>query len=170
MNKVKVRVFNKSKNDLPEYAKVGDAGFDFKADFTYKNISTDFIGDGFRFNSDTRKLRVLGNGGRVLVPTGIFIELPDGYELQVRPRSGLALKFGISMVNTPATIDFGYTGEIGIIIINTGKTDFEITEGDRIAQGVLKRVEQVQWEEVLSVDEFNGSERGTGGFGHSGKK
>ena len=142
MEKQKVKVLNKSGNELPSYAKEGDAGFDIRADFTGKEKTEDIIGEDFRFNPETRDLILLARGGRVLIPSGLHIKLPDGYELQIRPRSGLALKHGISMVNTPGTIDQGYSGNIGLIVINTGKHDFVIQEGDRMGQGILNKVAQ----------------------------
>lgn len=103
--------------------------------------------------------------GRKLVPTGMFIALPTGYEAQVRPRSGLALKKGITVLNTPGTIDADYRGEVGVILFNTSDEDFEVKAGDRIAQIVLNKVEQINW---IEVDELNETERGDGGFGHTG--
>lgn len=103
--------------------------------------------------------------GRKLVPTGMFIALPAGYEAQVRPRSGLALKKGITVLNTPGTVDADYRGEIGVILLNTTDEDFEIKAGDRIAQIVLNKVEQINW---IVVDDLDATERGDGGFGHTG--
>lgn len=103
--------------------------------------------------------------GRKLVPTGMFIALPAGYEAQVRPRSGLALKKGITVLNTPGTVDADYRGEIGVILFNTTDEDFEIKAGDRIAQIVLNKVEQINW---IVVDDLDATERGDGGFGHTG--
>jgi dUTP pyrophosphatase len=145
MNKVKFKVKKLKENAIiPKYANPGDAGMDFFSTEKY----------------------FLKSGERTLVSTGIQVEFPHGYELQIRPRSGLALKKGISLVNTPGTIDAGYRGEIGIIIINHGKEDFEINPGDKIAQGVLNKVEFADIEEVSELGE---SERGSGGFGSSGK-
>lgn len=109
---------------------------------------------------------MLGSLERQLVPTGLFIALPPGYEAQIRPRSGLAIKHGISLVNTPGTIDADYRGEIGVILVNLSKEPFEIKDGERIAQMVVARHETVAWEEVEVLDE---TERGEGGFGHTGK-
>ena len=103
--------------------------------------------------------------GRTLVPTGMFIALPVGYEIHVRPRSGLALKKGITVLNTPGTIDADYRGEIGVILFNTSDEDFEVKAGDRIAQIVLNKVEQINW---VEVDELDETERGEGGYGHTG--
>lgn len=104
--------------------------------------------------------------GRALIPTGIFIQLPKGYECQIRPRSGLALKHGITVANTPGTIDADYRGEIGIILINLGDNDFIVNDGERIAQMVMAQYAHVAWNEVENLDQ---SERGDGGFGHTGK-
>jgi dUTP pyrophosphatase len=138
MIKVKVRT---TKNAiLPKYQTSKAAGFDLHSteEFTIKP------------------------GQRQLVKTGLFVELPDGYEMQVRPRSGLALKNGITVLNSPGTIDADYRGEIGIIIINHGQDDFPISIGDRIAQGVLAQVEQAEW---LETTELSETQRGAGGFG-----
>jgi len=172
MNKVEVKIYNKGKYKLPEYESEFAAGFDFKADFSTKKSDSDFLGNKkFLFNNDTKELRLLSNGGRVLIPTGLHIALPEGYELQVRPRSGLALKHGISIVNSPGTIDQDYLGEIGIILINTDpENDFIIKDGERIGQGVINEVSQVKWDNVDSVEELGDTVRGQGGFGHTGTK
>ena len=130
---------------LPKYMSDGAAGMD-----VYPNVHTD---------------TVVAVGEIKLIPTGIRIALPQGYEAQIRPRSGLALKNGITMVNTPGTIDSDYRGEIGVIIINHGHEPFTIKRGDRIAQMVINQYEHVCWTETDSLDE---TERGSGGFGHSG--
>ncbi len=130
---------------LPKYMSDGAAGMDI-----YSNVHTD---------------TVVAVGEIKLIPTGIRIALPQGYEAQIRPRSGLALKNGITMVNTPGTIDSDYRGEIGVIIINHGHEPFTIKRGDRIAQMVINKYEHVFWTETDSLDE---TERGSGGFGHSG--
>ena len=169
MNKQEVKIFNKGQNEVPEYGSLFAAGFDFRADFTDKYDATDFKGENYSFNENDRTL-YLWSGGRVLVPTGIHIGLPDGYELQVRPRSGLAINSGISVVNSPGTVDADYRGEICIILINTSSKDFVISQGDRIAQGVLKQVEQVEWCVVNSIEELGDTERGQDGFGSTGKK
>ena len=103
--------------------------------------------------------------GRKLIPTGMFVAVPSGYEMQVRPRSGLALKKGITVLNTPGTVDADYRGEVGVILFNTTNEDFEIKAGDRIAQIVLNKIEQIHW---VEVDELDETERGKGGFGHTG--
>ncbi|WP_025885969.1 dUTP diphosphatase [Asaia prunellae] len=131
--------------DLPHYASSGAAGMDLLA----------------AIDSD----QVVKPGDRALIPTGLKIGLPAGYELQIRPRSGLALKHGITLPNTPGTIDEDYRGEIGVIILNTGKEDFVISRGMRIAQAVLAPVIRLTWVEVSELDETT---RGTGGFGSTG--
>lgn len=143
----KVKVINKSANPLPSYATVSSAGMDLRAALSAP--------------------LTLGPGKRAIVPTGLFIELPEGYEAQVRPRSGLAAKYGITVLNSPGTIDADYRGEIGVILINLSDSDFIIQPGERIAQMVVSRYERVDWEEVCELEE---SERGSGGFGHSGTR
>ena len=108
-------------------------------------------------------------GERALVPTGLVLEIPAGCEGQVRPRSGLALRHGIGVLNSPGTIDSDYRGEVGVILINLGTADFPIRRGDRIAQLVFARAEPVEWEEAGDLDEMNGSSRGEGGFGSTGR-
>ena len=142
-----VRIINRSHHPLPAYATALSAGMDLRA-----NLDTPIT------------LRPLE---RCLVPTGLFIALPQGYEAQVRPRSGLALKKGITVLNTPGTIDADYRGEIGVILVNLSNEDFVINDGERIAQMVVARHETVEWEAVETLDE---TERGAGGFGHPGKK
>lgn len=131
---------------LPKYMSPGAAGMDLYA----------------AVNEDT----VLHKGEILLIPTGIKIALPDGYEAQIRPRSGLALKHGITFVNTPGTIDADYRGEIKVIMLNVGKEDYVIKRGERIAQMVINKIEQIEWEVVEKLED---SVRGTGGFGHTGK-
>jgi dUTP pyrophosphatase len=147
LNMMKVKVINKSQYPLPQYATPYSAGMDLRA--------------------DTAEPQILKPLERVLVPTGLFIELPQGYEAQIRPRSGLAIKHGISLVNTPGTIDADYRGEIKIILINLSNTDFELVPGERIAQMIVSRFEQVEWDETGTLSD---SDRGTGGFGSTGKK
>ncbi len=143
---MKIRIVNKSKHDLPSYSTVFSAGMDLRA------------------NLD--RPRVLKPGERDLIPTGLFIELPRGYEAQIRPRSGLAIKKGVTVLNTPGTIDSDYRGEIGIILINLSAEDFSITDGERICQMIINRHETVEWEET---DLLNDTVRGKGGFGHTGQ-
>jgi dUTP pyrophosphatase len=141
-----IRIINRSHHPLPAYATALSAGMDLRA-----NLESPIT------------LRPLE---RCLVPTGLFIALPQGYEAQVRPRSGLALKKGITVLNTPGTIDADYRGEIGVILVNLSQEDFVINDGERIAQMVVARHETVTWETVDNLDE---TERGAGGFGHTGK-
>lgn len=143
---MKVKIVNKSTNDLPSYSTVHSAGMDLRA-----NLEKEIV------------LKPLE---RVLVPTGLFIELPQGYEAQIRPRSGLALKKGITILNTPGTIDADYRGEIGVILINLSNEDFVIQHGERICQMVVASHETVQWQ---LAEELQDTERGAGGFGHTGK-
>lgn len=142
---MKVLIVNKSKHQLPQYATVGSAGFDLRA-----NI----------FEPVTIKPLQ-----RVLIPTGISMALPLGYEAQVRPRSGLALKHGITVLNSPGTIDSDYRGEVGVILVNLSDTDFVVNDGDRICQMVIAKHEIAEIVEVETLDE---TERNAGGFGHSG--
>ena len=144
---MKVQIINKSHHALPAYATGLSAGMDLRANITEPIV-----------------LKPLQ---RCLVPTGLSIALPEGYEAQVRPRSGLALKKGITVLNSPGTIDADYRGEIGVILVNISDTDFVIEDGERIAQMVVARYEQVEWEAVETLSE---TERGEGGFGHSGRK
>ncbi|WP_321279885.1 dUTP diphosphatase [Marinifilum fragile] len=143
---MKVKIVNKSKHDLPKYSTELSAGMDLRAN----------LNEPVFLKSLERKL----------IPTGLFIELPAGYEAQIRPRSGMALKEGISVLNTPGTIDADYRGEIGVILVNLSNQVVEIKDGDRICQMVIASHETVQWE---PVEDLEVSERGAGGFGHTGK-
>lgn len=144
---VVVKVVNKSANDLPTYSTKDSAGMDLRASL-----------------SEPIELQPMQ---RVLVPTGVYIELPTGYECQIRPRSGLALKQGITVLNSPGTIDADYRGEIGVILINLSDKPFVINNGERICQMVVARYSRVEWKQVDALDD---SERGAGGFGHTGVK
>ncbi len=144
---MKVKIVNHSPFDLPAYATALSAGMDLWADLP--------------------EAVVLGPLERTLVPTGLHIELPAGYEAQIRPRSGLAAKHGISIVNAPGTIDADYRGEIKVILVNLSNEPFAIHPGERIAQMVVARHEKVEWEQVEALEE---SDRGSGGFGSTGKK
>ncbi|MCI6671496.1 MAG: dUTP diphosphatase [Prevotella sp.] len=144
---VKIQVINKGNQPLPQYATAQSAGMDLRA-----NIEAPIT---------------LSPMERRLVPTGLFIALPIGYEAQVRPRSGLALKHGITVLNSPGTVDADYRGEIMVLLINLSDTDFVINAGERIAQMVIAKHEQATFEEVDMLDE---TERGTGGYGHTGVK
>lgn len=143
---MRVKIINKSDNSLPEYATAYSAGMDLRANLeqpvTLKPLE------------------------RALVPTGLYIELPVGYEAQIRPRSGLAVKHGISVLNSPGTIDADYRGEIRVVLVNLSNDEFVISHGERICQMVVAKHAIVEWEEA---DELDVSERGAGGFGHTGK-
>ena len=144
---MKIKIVNHSKHALPAYETGASAGVDLKA-----NLEQEIV---------------LKPMQRILVPTGLFIEIPVGYEAQVRPRSGLAIKKGITVLNSPGTIDADYRGEVKIILINLSNEDFLINDGDRIAQMVIASHEQAEW---IEVDELIETERGAGGFGHTGHK
>lgn len=144
---MKVKVVNKSNSKLPKYESSGAAGLDLRANL-----------------EDSFTLQPLE---RTLIKTGVFLEIPEGYEAQVRPRSGLALKKGVTVLNAPGTIDADYRGEVGVILINLSKQPFVIENGDRIAQLVFAKVEQA---ELLEVKELSETSRGAGGFGSTGKK
>ena len=143
---MRVKIINKSDNSLPEYATAYSAGMDLRANLeqpvTLKPLE------------------------RALVPPGLYIELPVGYEAQIRPRSGLAVKHGISVLNSPGTIDADYRGEIRVVLVNLSNDEFVISHGERICQMVVAKHATVEWEEA---DELDVSDRGTGGFGHTGK-
>jgi dUTP pyrophosphatase len=144
--KLAVKIINQSNNPLPKYQTSQSAGMDLHA-----NLSEAII---------------LQPGKRKLIPTGLFMELPEGYEAQVRPRSGLALKHGVTVLNSPGTIDADYRGEIQVLLINHSDLDFEINHGERIAQLVIAKHEQVNW---IENEALNNTERGAGGYGSSGK-
>ena len=142
---MKIKIVNKSKHDLPSYSSTASAGMDLRA-----NLEESVI---------------LKPMQRALIPTGLFIEIPVGYEAQIRPRSGLAINKGIGILNSPGTIDADYRGEICIILINFSNEDFIIKDGDRICQMVIAKHEKAEW---LNVDDLEKTERGHGGFGHTG--
>jgi len=144
---MEVKIVNRSDNPLPDYSTTNSAGMDLRANL-----------------DQAVSLKPLE---RKLIPTGLYIELPKGFEAQIRPRSGLALKKGISVLNTPGTIDADYRGEIGIILVNLSAEEFIVENGERICQMVINKVEAITWKQVVSLDE---SERGAGGFGHTGIK
>ncbi|CDF22277.1 deoxyuridine 5'-triphosphate nucleotidohydrolase [Prevotella sp. CAG:617] len=144
---MEVKIINRSHHPLPQYATALSAGMDLRA-----NLDEPIH---------------LGPMQRCLVPTGLYIALPAGFEAQIRPRSGLALKKGITLLNAPGTIDADYRGEIGVIVMNCSDTEFVIEDGERIAQMVIARYETVEWNAVSELDE---TERGDGGFGHTGHK
>lgn len=142
---MEIRIVNRSRHSLPQYATAQSAGVDLRA-----NVAEPVI---------------LPPMGRALIPTGLFLQLPDGWEAQVRPRSGLAIKNGVTVLNSPGTIDADYRGEVGVVLINLSTEDFVVEDGDRIAQMVFARFEKGEFVEVEALDE---TERGAGGFGHTG--
>jgi dUTP pyrophosphatase len=144
---MKIRIVNRSRHKLPAYETEHSAGMDLRA-----------------LTDEPVTLKPLE---RKLIGTGLYIELPVGFEAQVRPRSGLAVKYGITVLNSPGTIDADYRGEIGVILINLSDTEFTVNDGDRIAQMIISRHEKA---EIIETEGINLTERGTGGFGHSGKK
>ena len=143
---MRVKIINKSDNQLPDYETASSAGMDLRA-----FLDSDIVLKPFE---------------RKLIPTGLYIELPDGYEAQIRPRSGLAIKSGITVLNSPGTIDADYRGEIKVILINLSDTDFTIKSGERICQMVIAKHEKA---EFIEVEEISETERGAGGFGHTGR-
>ncbi len=142
---MKVKIVNRSKHACPSYATMLSAGMDI-----FANLDQPVL------------LKPLE---RALIPTGLFIELPEGFEAQIRPRSGLALKKGITVLNSPGTVDADYRGEIGVILVNLSNDDFLVNDGERICQMIVSRHEKVEW---IETDLLNGTERGSGGFGHTG--
>lgn len=158
---MKVNIVNNSENPLPKYADTGSSGADVYADIV--NINNKFLFDGAKKLTPTDLF--MPQGSRALIPSGLHVAIPEGYEIQVRDRSGLALKHGIMVTNGIGTIDASYRGDIGIILTNTGSEPLVFKQGDRIAQLVLVKVEKIDWNLVESLDE---TERGEGGYGHSG--
>lgn len=144
---MRLKIINKSHNALPEYATAYSAGMDLRANL--------------------KEPVTLGPLERALIPTGLYLELPAGYEAQIRPRSGLAVKHGISVLNSPGTIDADYRGEICVVLVNLSNNDFVINDGERVCQMVVAKHATVQWQETNELKE---SDRGTGGFGHTGNK
>jgi len=144
---MKIKIVNKSRHTMPEYATPFSAGMDLRA-----NIEN---------SVEMKPLE------RKLIPTGLYVELPEGYEAQIRPRSGLAIKKGITVLNSPGTIDADYRGEICVILINLSAETFVVNDGERICQMIIAQHAQAQW---IEVDELNETDRGAGGFGHTGKK
>lgn len=163
---INVNIVYKSTNELPKYQTPGSAGCDLMAELS--NLTTENF-KGYNsyldFTTDGTEV-VIRPGGRALIPTGIFTAIPEGYEVKVRPRSGLALKYGVTVLNSPGTVDADYRGEWGVILVNNGNLLFRVKQGDRIAQAVLGKVEQINWNVVDSLEE---TER-KGGFGSTGTK
>ena len=147
MPAIEIKIINQSSNPLPEYATTGSSGMDIRANLEEPQTLQPFE--------------------RLLIPTGLFIELPDGHEAQIRPRSGLAIKQGITCLNTPGTIDADYRGEIKVILINLSQQEQVIGHGDRIAQMVFQKVEKAHW---VETEQLEITQRNAGGFGHTGKK
>ncbi len=147
MAAIQLKVINQSEHALPEYATILSAGLDLKA-----NLSESIL------------LKPLQ---RLLIPTGLFIELPAGFEAQIRPRSGLAFKHGLTVLNSPGTIDADYRGEIKVLLVNLSETDFIVNNGERIAQMIIAKHEQIIWEPAIQLEKSN---RGSGGFGSTGTK
>lgn len=148
METLKVKIINRSHHPLPSYATPGSAGMDVRA----------YLPDG---------PVVLAPMQRALIPTGLYMQLPHGYECQIRPRSGLAIRNGISLVNTPGTVDADFRGEIKVILVNLSDTPFTVNDGERVCQMVIHEYTRVDWE---PVDRIDSTERGDGGFGHTGVK
>lgn len=161
---MKVKIINKSNNELPAYSTKSAAGMDVRASFSI-NKKEEFY--QFADWDEEGGYLIIFPGGRALIPTDLYLEIPDGYEIQVRPRSGLALKEGITVLNTPGTLDSDYRGNVGVILMNLGDDPFIVKEGDRIAQIVMNKVENIEWDLSDSLSE---SERASGGFGHTGKQ
>lgn len=171
---MQVKIINNSQFDLPKYETDGAAGMDLRCDFTRlgKHLIGDPIGVGNEcsvYNTDEFGFPeeiYMPPHARILIKTGLFIQLPEGYEAQIRPRSGLALKYGLTVLNSPGTIDSDYTGEIGVILINTSNNNVYIKHGERICQCVLSHVPKIEWAQVESLQD---TQRGCQGFGHTGK-
>jgi dUTP pyrophosphatase len=144
---MKIKIVNKSHHPLPQYATIASAGMDIRA-----------------YLSSPVEIKP---SGRALIPTGLYIALPEGYEAQMRPRSGLAIKHGISLLNTPGTIDADYRGEIGVILVNLSSEPFVVNDGERICQMIISSFTKAEWQPEEILDD---TERGAGGFGHTGKK
>ena len=148
MDRVKVKVINKSHHPLPAYSTFEAAGMDVRAYLPECSVT-------------------LKPFQRALIPTGLYMQLPEGYECQIRPRSGLALNYGITIANSPGTVDADYRGEVGIILLNLGENDFTVNDGDRICQMVIKQYSHVTWEPVKELDR---TKREDGAFGHTGRE
>ena len=148
MDTIKVKIINLSHHELPAYATPGSAGMDVRA-YLPANVQQ------------------RGPLERALIPTGLFMQLPHGFECQIRPRSGLAIKHGISLVNTPGTVDSDYRGEIGVILVNLSNEPFTVNDGERVCQMVITRYTRVDWE---PTDRIDSTERGDGAFGHTGTR
>lgn len=171
-NKIVVNVINKSNNPLPKYETTGAAGFDIRVDLSRVTPDTPINGFGdaeiiWSGEGHTVPMIRIAPRSRALLPTGIFTAIPEGWQVSFRPRSGMALKKGLTLVNTPGTIDSDYRGEWGIPVINLGLEDVYIEDGERICQGILEPVYHIDWKKVVSLDE---TERGEGGYNSTGSK
>lgn len=171
---MKVQIYNNSHNANPKYESRQSAGMDIRADFS--RISPDnpikIYGDGgiiFAGEGYSLTMLRLEPNSRAIIPTGIYTSIPEGYEIQLRPRSGLAIKKGLNLINCVGTIDADYRNEWGIPVVNQGFETIWIEDGERIAQAILNKVEHIEWEDVRSITDLTGEDRG-GGFGHSGSR
>ena len=169
IEEAKIKIFNDSNNPNPVYHQDGDTGCDVQASMQHTKEKYDAgLGQDW-FYDEATNTAIIQPGGRALIGTGLFCEIPLGYGIAIRPRSGLALKKGITVCNTPGTIDSGYRSEIGVILINHSKEDFIVSEGDRIAQFVLEKILTISWQQVSSRKDLQQSKRGQGGYGSTGK-
>ena len=171
---MKVQIYNNSHNVNPKYESRQSAGMDIRADFS--RISPDnpikIYGDGgiiFAGEGHSLTMLRLEPNSRAIIPTGIYTSIPEGYEIQLRPRSGLAIKKGLNLINCVGTIDADYRNEWGIPVVNQGFETIWIEDGERIAQAILNKVEHIEWEDARSITDLTGEDRG-GGFGHSGSR
>lgn len=182
MKKLKLQVFNESPFELPAYATEFASGLDIKADFSRMGlviadelgITTESVGKDGCFVSATNENNTVKKVtipplGRFIIPTGLYVAVPEGWELQVCPRSGLSYKIGLSCANARGCIDSDYRGEIGVIAVNLSNQDLVIEHGERVAQLILSETPQVEWEPVTDKNDLGSTERGAGGFGHTGK-
>lgn len=158
---MEVKVINKGKNDLPKYSHKGDAGMDLMADFSNPK---EIMAHGGEWDEIRQKF-ILFSGGRAAIPTGLFVEIPKGCYIYVQPRSGLAIKNGVTVLNAPGLIDSNYRGEICVILVNLSDEPFEIKQGDRIGQAVLNKYQNIEWEITTTLEQ---TDRGEKGFGSSG--
>ena len=172
---MEVKVFNSSLNELPKYETSDAAGLDVRADFSRVQSPSDIkiYGSGqLLYVNEVNKVKMLAlePGSRALIPTGLHVAVPKGYEIQVRPRSGLAIKEGVTVLNTPGCVDPDYRGEVGVVLINHGQYTVYIEDKERIGQLMLNKLEPIEWSEVVSKEELGSTRRGEGGFNSTGKK
>ena len=164
---MKVTIIKTTSNELPKYETEASAGMDLRAELSLFNPKLAYNTDSVWTLDNKCDHICINPGGRALIPTGLQMALPVGYEAQVRPRSGLALKHGLTVLNSPGTIDADYRGDVGVVLINHGKEPFKVCTGDRIAQLVITKHERVDF---VEVDVLTETDRGVGGFGHTGSK